>query len=196
MLNLLLESSNLLILVNLVLFSTSKFTFQGSNLLCKLGLLGVDLALALGKRIHLSLLSSNPVVAFIQLLLDISSHCLNPVGLVNNVLDGRATTLQSQLELILLVHEDIMSCLDLLPVSQSLVNVLLSNGNLFLILSLILSKLGALEIGLDGQPQLPPEPGLTNVVVPDGPLATVEGKLLVLHFLEDHTGSLTSSLRL
>ena len=59
--------------------------------------------------------------------------------------------------------------------SHSFVNVFLSNSNLLLILSLVLAKLGALEVGLDSIPELPPEPDLANIIVPDGSLATVEG---------------------
>merc|ERR1719153_1045921 len=85
---------------------------------------------------------------------------------------------------------------NLVAFSNSLVNVCFSNGNLLFILSLVLGKLGALEVGLDGQPQLPPEPGLANVVVTDGALQAVEGKLLVLHLLEDKTRGLSSGLGL
>merc|ERR1719471_957658 len=67
---------------------------------------------------------------------------------------------------------------------------------IFFILSLVLGKLGTLEVRLDSQPQLPPEPGLTNVVVPDGSLETIESKLLVLHFLEDQSRGLSSGLSL
>ena len=41
---------------------------------------------------------------------------------------------------------------------------------------------------------LPPEPGFSNVVVSDSPLAAVQGKFLLLHLLEDQSGSFASSL--
>jgi len=40
------------------------------------------------------------------------------------------------------------------------VNISFSKGNLLLILFLVLSKLSALEVGLDEQPDLEPLPGL------------------------------------
>merc|ERR1712203_544498 len=83
-----------------------------------------------------------------------------------------------------------------IALSNSLVNVSLSNGNLLLIHGLKLSKLGTLEVGLDSHPDLPPQPGLTNVVVSDGSLAAVQGKLLILQLLELHSGGLTSGTRL
>ena len=85
---------------------------------------------------------------------------------------------------------------NLVALSHSLVNVGFSNSNFLLILGLVLSKLGSLKVGLDGQPQLPPQPGLTNVVVPNGALEAIEGQLLVLHLLEHQPGSFSSCLRL
>merc|ERR1719400_1173284 len=77
-------------------------------------------------------------------------------------------------------------------ISHSLVDVGLGNGDLLLILLLVLSKLGALEVGLDGKPKLEPEPGLGHHVGTDGTLASIQGHLLVLQFLELHPGGLAS----
>merc|ERR1719220_2941413 len=116
-------------------------------------------------------------------------HSLKAIGLVDDILDCRATTLQSQDQLILFSKNLVALC-------HSLVNVGLSNCNLLFILSLVLGKLGALEVRLDSQPQLPPEPGLTNVPVPNGALKAIKSKLLVLHFLKDQPGGFSSCLRL
>merc|ERR1719450_1264295 len=89
-----------------------------------------------------------------------------------------------------------MDSLNLLPISQSLIDVGLSNGNLLFILSLVLGKLGTFEVRLDSQPQLPPEPGLTNVVVANGSLQTIQRQFLVLQLLEDKTRSFSSGLSL
>merc|ERR1719195_1760269 len=89
-----------------------------------------------------------------------------------------------------------MNSLNLFPVSQSLINVGFSNGNLLFIFSLVLSKLGTFEVGLDSQPQLPPKPSLTNVVVTDGSLKAVKGQLLILQLLEYKTRGFTSGLSL
>merc|ERR1719495_2677631 len=76
------------------------------------------------------------------------------------------------------------------------VHVSLGLGDLGLVLLLELAELGALEVGLDGQPQLEPEPGLGHHVGPDGTLAGVQGHLLVLQLLELHPGSLATSTSL
>merc|ERR1711963_733535 len=59
-------------------------------------------------------------------------------------------------------------------------------------LLLVLAELSALEVGLDGQPDLHPEPGLGNHEGLDGALAGVESQLLVLQLLELHPGGLAS----
>ena len=75
----------------------------------------------------------------------------------------------------------------------------LSDGNLVLVLLLVLPELGALKVGLqrtcinamyessqyicmylDHQPDLHPEPGLCNEHPTNGSLASVQGKLLIL----------------
>ena len=73
------------------------------------------------------------------------------------------------------------------------VDVGLGQGDLVLVLLLVLPELGALQVGLDGQPDLHPEPGLGNHVGLDGTLARVESQLLVLQLLELHTRGLASS---
>merc|ERR1719175_405208 len=83
----------------------------------------------------------------------------------------------------------------LLPRRTSLdssVNVGLGFSNLVLVLLLELAKLGALEVGLDGKPELEPEPGLGHHVGTDGALAGGQGHLLVLQLLELHPGGLAT----
>merc|ERR1719370_1473200 len=183
--DLLLHGPDLVILVSPVLLSSAQGSLLGLDLLSQGCLLGVDLGDLLANAVHLIFLTLDPVVNFIKLLLDISGHGLNTVGLVNDILDSRATALEGEDKLILLGRQGLVNSLNLLPVSQGLVNVGLSNSNLLLIFSLVLGKLGTLQVGLDSQPQLPPAPGLADVVVTDGALQAVEGHFLVLHFLED-----------
>merc|ERR1719391_1082713 len=115
------------------------------------------------------------------------SLALKSGSFVNDVLDSRSTRLQGKRQLNLLSHESIIDSLDLGSGLKSLSNVGLSKGNLVLIFLLELSKLGALESGLDGKPDLHPEPSLGNHVHSDGSLARVEGHLLVLELLEGHS---------
>merc|ERR1711962_15631 len=176
--NLILQGTDLAVLGSLVLLACLHLGFKLLDLTTEPVSIRLDLGGLLRDSSLLLLLSLDTGHGVVQLLLNIELHGLNAVGLVNDVLDGRSTRLQSKDQLILLVHELVM-------LSSNL--VAFSNSNLLFILSLVLGELGALEVGLDGQPQLPPEPGLTNVVVPDGALQAVEGKLLVLHLLEDNT---------
>ena len=89
-----------------------------------------------------------------------------------------------------------MHSFSLLFIRLCLAYVLFRNSNLFFILSLVLSELGAFEVRFDSQPELPPEPGFANVPVADGPLAAVEGQLLVLQFLVHLARLFASSLGL
>ena len=75
---------------------------------------------------------------------------------------------------------------------NGLVDVGLGHGDLVLVLLLVLSELGALQVGLDGQPDLHPLPGLGDHEHADGSLAGVQGQLLVLQLLELHPGGLAS----
>merc|ERR1712223_329494 len=194
--NLLLQGPDLVVLGHLVILSRGKVRLQVNNLTPELGFLLLDLATLAFQASNGIFLSPDPAISFIQLLLDIHLHGFNPVGLVNNFLDSRTTRLEGQDKLILLIAQPFINSLDFVAFSNGFVNVGFSNGNLFFILSLVLGKLGALEVGLDSQVHLPPKPGLANVVVPDGPLETVQSKLLVLHFLEDQPRGLSSGLSL
>merc|ERR1712183_495629 len=89
-----------------------------------------------------------------------------------------------------------MSSLDFIAICYCSVNICLSNCNLLFIFCLVLSKLSALEVRLESQPDLPPEPSFANHVVPDCSLAAVKSHLLVLHLLKAHSGLLTSTISL
>merc|ERR1719370_1419947 len=146
--DLLLHGPDLVILVSPVLLSSAQGSLLGLDLLTKGTLLGIDLGNLLANGIHLLLLALDPVVDFIQLLLDISGHGLNTVGLVNDVLDSGAAALESKDKLVLLGKEGLVDSLDLLPGSKGVVNVLLSNGDLLFIFSLVLGNLVHLRLGL------------------------------------------------
>merc|ERR1712002_798849 len=62
----------------------------------------------------------------------------------------------------------------------------------FFIFSLVFAKLGTFKVGLDSHPNLPPQPGLANVVVSDCSLAAIQGQLLILKFLELHSRCFSS----
>merc|ERR1719297_450378 len=183
--NLVLESPDLVILVGSVLLSGGQDSLKVANLTLELGNSGVDLLDLSLKGNLLGLLTLDAGIDTIKLLLDIGSLGLNPGGLVNDLLDGRSSGLQGEGELILLAHETVIDSLDLGPGLKSLANVVL-------ILLLELAKLGALEVGLDGQPDLGPEPGLGSHVHADSTLAGVQSQLLVLELLELHPGGLAS----
>merc|ERR1719412_1838141 len=88
--------------------------------------------------------------------------------------------------------EPLVNLLDGIALGNSLVDVGLGRGDLVLVLLLELAELAALEVGLDGHPQLGPLPGLGRVHCPDGPLDAVERQLLFLQLLVLDTGVLTT----
>merc|ERR1719288_635827 len=194
--NLILQGSDLVILVSSVLLSRGKDSLQVADFSLELGNSSIDLLDVSFQGNLLLLLTLDTGIDSIKLLLDISSLSLNPGGFVNDVLNSRSTRLQGKRQLILLSHKAIIDSLDLACGLKSLVNIGLSKGNLVLVFLLVLSKLGALEVGLDGQPDLHPQPGLGNHHGSDGSLASIQGHLLVLELLESHSGGLASSSRL
>merc|ERR1711971_1463839 len=190
--NLILEGSDLVILVGSVLLSGGQDSLKVANLTLELGNSGVDL-LDLSLKSHLlGLLTLDAGVDTFKLLLDIGSCVLNPDSLVNDILDSRSSGLQGEGELVLLAHEAVIDSLDLASGLKGSFNVGLSQSNLVLVLLLELAKLGALEVGLDSQPDLSPEPGLGSHEHADSALAGVQSQLLVLELLELHPGGLAS----
>merc|ERR1719245_1428212 len=151
-----------------------------------------DLDSGLVDAVNEVLLTLDTLVDIIKLLLDIVLGSLHPVGLVNDVLDHGSSGGQSHVQLLLFSHETVVDIDNSVALSDGLVNVGLGEGNLVLVLLLVLSKLGALEVGLDGQPDLHPLPGLGQHEGTDGTLAGVQSQLLVLKLLELHTGGFTS----
>merc|ERR1719356_1316587 len=194
--DLILQGADLVILVCSVLLSRGQDSFKVGDISLELGNSGIDLLDVSFQSNLLLLLSLDTLVDSIKFLLDISGLGFNSGGLVNDVLDSGSSRLQGEGKLSLLSHESVIDSLDLASGLKSLVNVGLSKGNLVLVLLLVLAKLGALEVGLDGQPDLHPQPGLGNHHGSDGSLASVQSHLLVLELLESHSGSLASSTRL
>merc|ERR1719350_1799702 len=82
------------------------------------------------------------------------------LALVNGVLNGGSTGCKGKNKLVLLGGELGVDLNHGAAVSHGLVDVGLSDGNLLLVLLLVLSKLGALKVGFDRKPKLEPEPGL------------------------------------
>merc|ERR550517_1398232 len=140
--NLVLEGADLVVLVGPVLLSLGQNTLLSGDL---------TLQLLLG-----GLLSLDPGVHLVQVLLHIGSLVLNPDGFVDHVLHGGASRLQGKSQLVLLSSKTIVHSLDLGTSSDGSVDVGLGLGDLVLVLLLELAELGALEVGLDGQPQLEP----------------------------------------
>merc|ERR1719295_395249 len=194
--DLVLEGADLVVLVGPVLLGLGQNTLLSGDLALQLHHSGVGLGHGGLQLLLGGLLSLDPGVHLVQVLLHIGSLVLNPDGFVDHVLHGGASRLKSKSQLVLLSSKTIVHSLDLGASSDGSVNVGLGLGDLVLVLLLELAELGALEVGLDGQPQLEPEPGLGHHVGPDGTLAGVEGHLLVLQLLELHPGSLTASTSL
>merc|ERR1719211_664584 len=188
-----LEGTDLVVLVGSVLFGLGKVALLDSDLTLKLGHGRVGLGHGAFKRNLLRLLVLDSRIGLVEILLHIRGLVLNPDGFVDHVLDSGASRFQGKLQLVLLCSKTIVDGLDLGASSNSSVDVGLSLGNLVLVLLLELSKLSALEVGLDGKPKLEPEPGLGHHVGSDGALARVESQLLVLELLELHPRSLSTS---
>merc|ERR1712226_1013791 len=156
--NLVLKGADLLVFVGSVLLSLGEVTLLDSNLALKLGHCSVGLGHSTLKSHLLGLLILDSGICLVKILLHIGSLIFNPDSFVNHVLNSRATGVQSQLQLVLLSSKAIVDGLDLGTRSNGSVNVGLSLGDLVLVLFLELSELAAPEVGLDGQPQLEPQP--------------------------------------
>merc|ERR1719284_773133 len=128
--NLVLEGADLVVLVRPVLLSLGKVAFLDGDLRLKLGDGGVGLGHSALKGNLLGLLTLDPSVGLIKVLLHISSLVLNPHGLVDHVLHGGASGLQGKLQLVLLSGKAIVDGLDLGASSDGAVNVGLGLGDL------------------------------------------------------------------
>merc|ERR1719447_1834213 len=141
-------------------------------------------------------LTLDPLVGVVHLLLDLVLGGLQPLSLVDDVLHSRSSGSKDSLELVLLGNKSLVLCHDGVALAHGLANVGFSLGDLVFVLLLVLGELGALEVGLDEQPDLHPLPGLGDHHGAQGTLASVEGKLLVLQLLELHPGRLATSTSL
>merc|ERR1719150_1756189 len=194
--NFLLQGSDLVVLGHFVFLSGFQSGFKSLDISCQFVSISLYLCRLSLQAGNLVLFSPNSSLGLIHLLLEIILLSLNPVGFVNDILDSRATTLKSKNQFILFSTDLLIHSLDFVAFSNGLVNIGFSNGNLLFILSLVLSKLGTFEVRLNGQPQLPPKPSLTNVVVTNGSLEAVESQFLILQLLEDETRGFSSGLGL
>merc|ERR1719492_207790 len=152
--DLVLQSPDLIVLVSSILLSRGEAVLGHLHLPLQLGHGGVDLGdLSLQGNL-LGLLSLDTGIHSLQLLLHVAGLGLDPAGLVDDVLHGGAAGLEGQRQLVLLTHQAVKHSLDLGSRIQSGVDVGLGLGDLVLVLLLELAKLGALQVGLDHQPQL------------------------------------------
>merc|ERR1719510_1883384 len=190
--DLLAESADLVVLGHLVLLALLDGALEVLDLVTKHVGLGGDLGAGLVDTSNGLLLALDAHLGLINLFLQIILCSLDAVGFVDDVLDHGAARVKSQLQLLFLSLEPLVDLLDGVAIGNSLVNVGLGGGNLVLVLLLELAELGALEVGLDGHPDLGPLPGLGNADRPDGALHAVEGQLLVLQLLVLDTGVLTT----
>merc|ERR1719447_1200343 len=126
-------------------------------------------------------LTLDPLVGVVHLLLDLVLGGLQPLSLVDDVLHSRSSGGKDSLELVFLGNKSLVLCHDGVALAHGLANVGLSLGDLVFVLLLVLGELGALEVGLDEQPDLHPLPGLGDHHGAQGTLACVEGELLELH---------------
>merc|ERR1719394_1344356 len=191
--NLITQGSDLTVLGHLVILAFLNGGLKILDLLPQADSLGCDLLASMFNSIDGVILTLDTLVGLINLLLQIISGILKTSGFVNDLLNSRSSRLESQNQLRLFSRKLGVDLNDSIALSNSLVNVGLSNSNLVLILLLVLAKLCTLEVGLDGQPDLHPQPGLGNHHGSDGSLASIQGHLLVLELLESHSGGLASS---
>merc|ERR1719210_1693139 len=185
--NLITQGSDLTVLGHLIILAFLNGGLKILDLLPQADSLSCDLLASLFNSIDGVILALDTLVGLINLLLQIISGILKTSGFVNDLLDSRSSRLESKNQLRLFSRELGVNLNDSIAFSNSLVNVALSNSNLVLVLLLVLAKLGALEVGLDGQPDLHPQPGLGNHHGLDGSLTGVQSKLLVLELLELHS---------
>merc|ERR1719189_2917254 len=190
------EGADLGVLGVLVILALLNGRLEVLDLLPQSCSISSDLGSSLLDLVDLVVLTLDTGVGRINLLLQVVLGSLQPIGLVNDVLNGGSTRCQGKNKLVLLSGELGVDLNHGAAVSHGLVDVSLSDGNLLLVLLLVLSKLGALEVGLDRKPKLKPEPGLGHHVGTDGSLAGIEGHLLVLQLLELHPGGLTTGTSL
>merc|ERR1719412_3256482 len=194
--DLLTQSPDLAVLGHLVILTLLDGGLQLLDLLPQAASISSDLASSLLDTIDGVILTLDAGVGLVNLLPQVVPSILKTSGLVDDFLNGGTTRLESKNQLILLGSQLGVDIHHSLALAGGAVNVGLGLGDLVLVLLLVLAELGALEVGLDGQPQLHPEPGLGDHHGLDGPLAGVQGELLILQLLELHTAGLASGSRL
>merc|ERR1719500_2510315 len=128
--NLVLQGADLIILVSPILLRLGKCTFSNSNFTLKLNDSGIGFGHGALKLNLGGLLTLDPGIDLLQVLLHISSLVLNPLGLVNDVLDSRPSRLEGKARFVLLASEAIIDSLDLCTGSHGRLNVGISLGHL------------------------------------------------------------------
>merc|ERR1719295_165208 len=111
--DLVLESADLVILVGPVLLSLGENTLLDSDLSLQLHHGGVGLGHGRLQLLLGGLLTLDPGIHLIQVLLHVSSLVLNPDSFVNHVLNSRASGLQGEGKLVLLGSKAIVDSLHL-----------------------------------------------------------------------------------
>merc|ERR1719430_2668245 len=130
--NLILEGADLVVLVRPVLLGLGQNTLLSGDLAFQLHNSGVGLGHGGLQLLLGGLLSLDPGVHLVQVLLHIGSLVLNPDGFVNHVLHGGASRLKGKSQLVLLSGKTIVHSLDLGASSDGSVNVGLGLGDLVL----------------------------------------------------------------
>merc|ERR1719297_645190 len=190
--DLLTQSPDLAVLGHLVILTLLDGGLQLLDLLSQAASISSDLASSLLDTVDGVVLTLDAGIGLVNLLPQVVPSILKTSGLVDDFLNSRTTGLESKNQLILLGSQLGVDIHHSLALAGGAVNVGLGLGDLVLVLLLVLAELGALEVGLDCKPQLHPEPGLGDHHGLDGPLAGVQGELLVLQLLELHTAGLAS----
>ena len=93
-------------------------------------------------------LSLDALVGVIHLLLNLGLGSLQPLCLVDDILDSGTSRREDSLKLLLFGNKGLVLLHHCIALAHGLSNVGFSQGNLVLVLLLVLGELGALEVGL------------------------------------------------
>merc|ERR1719461_1274047 len=140
--NLVPEGADLGVLGVLVLLALLDGRLEVLDLLSQPAGISSDLGASLLDLVDLVVLALNAGVGGVNLLLQVVLSSLQPVGLVDDLLHSGATGLQSKHQLVLLGGELAVDLNHSGALAHSLVDVGLGDGNLLLVLLLVLAELG------------------------------------------------------
>merc|ERR1719189_2811663 len=139
--DLLAEGADLVVLGHLVLLTLLDGALEILDLVAKHVGLGSDLGAGLVDTSNGLFLALDAHLGLVHLLLQIILCSLDAIGLVDDVLDHGAARVEGQLQLLFLRLQPLVDLLDGIAISNSLVDVSLSRGNLVLVLLLELAEL-------------------------------------------------------